>query len=285
MNLNEAAKEIREILNKRRQEIELTFIEDEHVYYMKDNDGVVKNNYPSVSKIIEKFYTKFDAPRVALRMSKGDVVKQEKLLAEWNNSAVESANLGSRVHFELETELVKRYGNYKNVRQPIYTINEEQKVRSDKMIDAGRDFLNLINERGGVLLDTEIVLGDPEEGYVGQPDKVWLFQNKKKDDYGLVITDYKSNKPKNFEIHHYTGKMLYPFNDYHDNALGHYYIQLPLYGRLLLKMLKGSKYENIKLLGSVIVLLKDDSTFIEYKVPQKISETIMNMDLSKYIGK
>ena len=32
-------------------------------------------------------------------------------------------------------------------------------------------------------------------------------------------------------------------------------------------MLEGSKYEDKKFLGGVIVLLKDDGTFVEYKVP------------------
>ena len=35
-DLNEIAKEIREILQKRRDELELTFVEDTHTYYMKD---------------------------------------------------------------------------------------------------------------------------------------------------------------------------------------------------------------------------------------------------------
>ena len=42
MNLKKIAQEIREILNKRREEIKLTFIEDEHVYFMKDDDGEVR---------------------------------------------------------------------------------------------------------------------------------------------------------------------------------------------------------------------------------------------------
>jgi hypothetical protein len=50
-------------------------------------------------------------------------------------------------------------------------------------------------------------------------------------------------------------------------------------------MLKGTKYENIKLLGCVIVLLKDDGTFVEYKVPAQVNNTILNMDITKYTKK
>lgn len=283
MNLNDISLEIKDLLEQKRKELDLTFIEEEHIYYMRDLDGVVKKNFPSVSKIIKKFHKPFDAEGMALKMSKGDPEGQAQLLAEWKLAGDLSTNMGSRVHFELESDLISRFDNYKEVRQPIFTINEEQQRKSDNMIMAGKNFLDLMLERGAVLLDTEIVLGDPEEQYTGQPDKVWLMMNKEKTGFGFVTTDWKTNQPKNFEVHHYTGKLYPPFNQYHDNALGHYFLQLPLYGRLLLKMLKGTKYEDTKLLGNVVVLLKDDGTFVEYKVPPQINNAILTMDLSKFI--
>lgn len=283
MDLHSVSLEIKEILEKRRQELELKFIEEDHLYFMKDLDGEVKTNFPSVSKIIKKFHKWFDAEGMALKMSNGDPEGAAQLREEWKKSGLLSTNMGSRVHFELEKDLIIRHGEYKEVRQPIFEINEEQKIKSDNMIKAGKDFLNLMIERGAVLLDTEIVLGDPEEEYTGQPDKVWLIENKNKDGFGFVITDWKTNQPKNFKVQHYTGKMFPPFQDYHDTALSHYYIQLPLYGRLLLKMLKETKYENLKLLGSVVVLLKDDGVFEEYKVPPQIQQTIFDLNLKKYI--
>ena len=283
MNLNDISLEIKDLLEERRKQLELTFIEEEHIYYMKDLDGQVKRNFPSVSKIIKKFHKPFDAEGMALKMSKGDPEGQSQLLAEWKQAGDLSTNMGSRVHFELESDTISRFGNYKEVRQPIFEINEEQQRKSDNMIVAGKQFLDLMLERGGVLLDTEMVLGDPTEQYTGQPDKVWLMMNKIKDDFGFVITDWKTNQPKNFEVQHYTGKLYHPFNNYHDNALGHYYLQLPLYGRLLRKMLEGTKYNETKLLGNVVVLLKDDATFVEYKVPSQINTAIQTMDLSNYI--
>ena len=47
--------------------------------------------------------------------------------------------------------------------------------------------------------------------------------------------------------------MKFPFNNIDDTALGHYYTQLPFYAKLFLDMLKGSKYENLKLFGCVVV--------------------------------
>lgn len=285
MDLHLIADEIRNLLEKKREELELTFIEEDHIYHMKDVDGTIKSNFPSVSKIIKKFHKPFDAEGMALRMSKGDPEGQIQLLAEWKDAADLSTNMGSRVHFELERELIDRYGNYKEVRQPIFEINEEQKNKSDNMIIAGNQFIDLMHKRGAVLLDTEIILGDPEEQITGQPDTCWLMMNKEKTDFGFVITDYKTNQPKNFEVHRYTKKLYSPFNDYHDNALGHYYLQIPLYARLLLKMLKGTKFENNNFLGGVIVLLKEDTTFMEYKIPPQITNILFNLDLTKYINR
>ena len=51
---------------------------------------------------------------------------------------------------------------------------------------------------------------------------------------------------------------------------------------LILKMLEGTKYENISLLGCVIVLLKGDSEFEEFKIPSKTINKVMNLKLSDY---
>jgi len=284
MDLKEISKEINELLEKRRTELDITFVEEEHIYYMRDVDGVLRKTFPSVSKLIKKFHKAFDAEGTALRMSNGDPEAAALLQEQWRQAGSYATNMGSRVHFELEIEAVNRNGNYKDVRQPIFECDETQLTRSDNMIKAGKEFLSLMEERGAILLDTEIVLGDNELGYTGQPDKCWLMLNKEQTDFGLVITDWKTNQPKNFEIQHYTSKMFSPFNEYHDTALGHYYLQLPLYARLLLKMLKGTKYENLKLLGCVIVLLKEDGTYMEYKVPQKVNKMVMDLDLTKYIN-
>jgi len=283
MNLHDISLEMRDVLEEKRKQLELTFIEEDHIYYMKDLNGEIRSNFPSVSRLISKFHKHFDSEGKALQMCKGDPEGAKELLAEWKLAGDLSTNMGSRVHFELETDTIARFGNYKDVRQPIFDINEEQQRKSDAMIGAGKEFLNLMLERGAILLDTEIVLGDPEEGYTGQPDKVWLMENKSKTDYGIVITDWKTNKPKNFVPQYYTGRLYPPFNEYHDTALGHYYLQLPLYGRLLLKMLQGTKFNNTKLMGSVVVLLKETGEYEEFRVPKQISDTILTMDLRKYL--
>jgi hypothetical protein len=280
MRLNDVAKEIRDIISQKQNELGLTFEEENHIYTMNG-----KTDYPSVSKVLKKFYTEFPTEEAAYNKAKGDPIKQQELIAEWAAAGDYSTNMGSRVHFVLESEVIKKHGNYKEVRQPEFKCDLTQIMKGDNMIVAGKKYLDLMEQRGAVLLDTEMVLGHPELGYTGQPDKVWLMMNRDNTDFGIVITDWKTNKPKNFTVTNFTKKMLHPFDDYHDNALGHYYIQLPLYGRLLLKMLEGSKYGDIKLYGCVISHLKEDSLYDEYKVPQKIINTVMDMDMKQYLTK
>jgi hypothetical protein len=283
--LNEVAKEIRDLLEKKRQELELTFVEDTHTYYMKDVDGVVKNTFPSVSKVIKYFYDEFDSEGISLRKAQGDLEVQKQLLDEWKAAGDYATNMGSRVHYLLEKKSLELFGIEKEVRQPVFDCDFTQILKGDSMIVSGTKFLETMKERGALLLDTEMVLGSPELGYVGQPDKMWLIENKDKTEVGLICTDYKTNKPKNFEESHFTTRMKYPFQKHPNNALGHYFTQLPFYGKLLLKMLQGTKYENMKLFGCIIVLVKDDGTFEEFRVPKEVQQTILDMDMKKYLKK
>jgi hypothetical protein len=271
--------EILEIVKKRQQELQLTFEEEKHQYTMLDNNSVLKDDWYSVSKIIKKYYDEFPAEEIALKKAKGDIEEQQKLLKEWSDAGTYSTNLGSRTHFLLEKKSLEIFDIKKEVRQPIFDCDFEQILKSDRMVSAGENFLELMKQRGAVLLDTEMVLGDNELCYVGQPDKMWLIENKEKSQIGIFCTDYKTNKPKNFESNHFTKPMKYPFNKLPNNALGHYWVQLPLYLRLLFKMLVGSKYENIGLFGAIIVLLKEDGTFEEFRIPMNVITQVFNLKL------
>lgn len=283
IDLKNIATEILDILEKRRQDLELTFVEDTHTYTMKNSEGELKSDWPSVSKVMTLFYPKFDSKGISFKKAKGDPIVQEQLLDEWKAAADYSINVGSRTHYLLEKISLELFGIDKEVRQPIFDCDFDQILRSDSMVSAGTDFLETMKKRGAILLDTELILGDNEYGYTGAPDKVWIIMNKEQTEFGLVITDYKTNKPKNFEASYFTKKMKYPFEKLDDTALGHYSTQLPFYCKLLLKMLQGSKYENIKVYGCIIVLVKDNGTFEEFRISKQIQQTILDMDITKYL--
>jgi hypothetical protein len=283
MNLYEIRDDLNKVILDKQSQFELTFEESTHRYTMRDLKGNLRNDWHSVSKVLKKFYEEFDSETISYNKAKGDPVEQQRLLSEWKAAGDYSTNMGSRVHYMLEKKSHEIFRINKEVRKPEFDCDFTQILKGDSMINAGTKFLNLMNERNGVLLDTEIVLGHPDIGYTGQPDKVWIIENKKKTEFGLLITDYKTNKPKNFMPTKFTKKMKEPFGDIDDTALGHYYLQLPLYGKLLLKMLEGTKYENIRLYGCIVTLLKEDSEFEEFRVPQKVIDTVLDMDMKKYL--
>ena len=285
MDLYKVRDEINEIIKQKQQELQLTFDEESHTYTMIDKQGILRSDWPSVSKVMKKFYTEFDSDGIAEKKAKGDPVEKQRLLNEWSQAGIYSTNMGSRVHYYLEKKSCEMFGIDKEVREPIFEVDFEQTLKGDAMIVAGEDYLTLMKEREGIILDTEIVLGSNELGYVGQPDKKWLFFNKEKTEIGLVVTDWKTNKKKNFESNNFTKKMKFPFNNIDDTALGHYYTQLPLYAKLFLDMLKGSKYENLKLFGCVVVHLSEKGEYEEYRVPKGVINTILEMDMSDYLTK
>ena len=284
MDLKKIAEEIREIISQKQKEFQLTFEEESHKYTMLDQKGELRSDFPSVSKVMKLFYDDFPTEQAAYNKAGGDPDEAERLMEEWAEMGRKSTNLGSRCHYFLEEHTLKEFGVDKIVRQPIFDCDAEQIIKSDTMIMAGKHYIELLKQRGCILIDTEMVLGHPELEYTGQPDKVWLVigTNGK---VGILITDWKSNKPKNFAVTRYTKKMKKPFEDLPDNALGHYNTQLPFYGKLLLKMLEGTKYEDIQLLGCIVVLITEEREYHEYRVSKKTMGTILDMDIKQYLTK
>ena len=278
MKLSNIAQEIRELIKNKQEELGLTFEEDNHIYTMNG-----RKDYPSVSKVLKQFYTEFPTEEASYNKAGGDPQKQQQLIEEWAAAGDYSTNMGSRVHYVLEKSIISRNGDYKELRQPAFDCDLTQIMKGDNMIVAGNKYIKLMEERGAVLLDTVMVLGDPELGYTGQPDKIWLMMNRAKTEFGFVVTDWKTNKKKNFQETGYTKRLKEPFGKFPDTALGHYYLQLPLYAKLLLKMLQGTKYADVKLLGCVITHLSDEAQFEEFKVPQEIVNTVLDMDVKKYL--
>jgi hypothetical protein len=284
-NLEKIREEILEIIKNKQNDLGLTFEEDTHTYTMKNLNSELSSDWPSVSKVLKHFYTPFPAEEIAERKSNGDPEVKSQLLKEWSDAGEYATNMGSRTHFLLEKKSLEMFGIEKEVRQPIFECDFIQIIKSDSMVSAGTNFLKLMEQRGAILLDTEMILGDNNLGYTGQPDTMWLIFNSTTNEVGIIITDYKTNKPKNFESNQWTKNMLPPFQTLPDNALGHYFIQLPFYCKLLLKMLEGSKYEGIKVFGGIVVLVKENGDFEEFRIPKKTFDTVFEMDMSKYLTK
>ena len=107
MDLYKIREEILEIISQKQKELQLTFEESTHKYTMSDFDGNLHSNWPSVSKVLKKFYEEFDSETISYNKAKGDPVEQQRLLAEWKAAGDYSTNMGSRVHYMLEKNHTK----------------------------------------------------------------------------------------------------------------------------------------------------------------------------------
>lgn len=282
MDLYKIASEIRDLLEERRKELNLYFIEDNHKYFMNNLQGQSQSNWSSVSKVLKSFYPEFPTQEASLKKAKGDPVVQQRLIKDWKMQADYANNTGSRVHYFLEKKIIDRFKLDKEVREPEFNCDFEQEITSDHMINYGVEFFEKMIKNGAVLIDTEVVMGDPELGYTGQADKIWLVCNKERTKLGIVITDWKTNKPKNFVETKWTIPMEEPYQDLPNTALGHYYVQLSLYGKLFQKMLKGTKYEGLPIVRATLILLKD-SCYEEYKTPIEIINRTLELDVVSYM--
>jgi hypothetical protein len=72
-------------------------------------NGVVRDDFPSVSKLMKLFYDEFPAEEVAKKLAKGNPYVMHTYLEEWKQSGLTSTNMGSRVHYELELETVNKF--------------------------------------------------------------------------------------------------------------------------------------------------------------------------------
>ena len=72
MDLKKVANELRQILDRKRENFQLSFEEETHKYTMLDLDGDLKSDFPSVSKVMKLFYDEFPADKKAFEMAGGD---------------------------------------------------------------------------------------------------------------------------------------------------------------------------------------------------------------------
>lgn len=186
MSLHEYAREIREEILKYQTFHGLVFTEENHSYTMKK----MKKGL-SVSSLIKMFHKPFDSHSTyTFVQCGGDIQIQKELLLSWENKGKLAANKGSRTHYYLEKYLLDTYNYLKPVREPEIDCSDREILESDLQIEAGQKFVDLMHSRGCVLIDTETVMGHPDEGYFGQSDKVWLARAKD-GRLGYIITDWK----------------------------------------------------------------------------------------------
>ena len=275
--LEQKAKEVRDALEKFRASVNLTFTEENHRYTCDGIDKIV-----SVSGIVSRYHDGFDAEEVSMRMCGYDMAAAEALRAEWAEKGRVARLTGNYVHYHLEKYLVEEFNLDKEVREPILEgIDDAMIKKGNTLILAGKAQTEAMKKRGGILVDTEVVMGSPECGYVGQCDCAWLGQSPD-GSYKLMLTDWKTNKPAKFSESRFTNRLYYPFDASPDNAVGKYSLQIGLYEKLMLSMLKGSSVDDLEFANSIIVSLRQrpKGKYVEYGLDDQMRQLIYQNDFS-----
>jgi hypothetical protein len=220
---------------------DLEFNEEKHIYSV---GGKAFNG--SVSKLIETFYEKFDAPKIAQRTAKYRGITKEEVLAEWAATNKEAIDRGNRVHI---------FGE-------LYPFNRGMKP-SCPQEKAVVKFWEELPEHI-IPVGVEIKMYHKIFRFPGTAD-ILLFNTKNQE---YIIADYKTNKDlfKNFK----EKKMLGMFSKFLDNPFNHYQIQLSFY-QILLQQLGINVYQR------TVIWLQLDGTYRLYHT-QDLTE-----DLNKYL--
>ena len=213
----------------RKEFIKLDFDEDKHVYFV-DN----KPLKASVSELIKKYYTPFNADEVAGRKALQTGIPKETFLQDWKAINKESIDRGHRVHTFGE------YFPYRRTKMSPSCPQEEAIVK----------FWNELPEHI-ILVGVEIRMYHKTKGYAGTAD-ILLFDTMNQT---YIIADYKTNKDlfKNFM----GKKMINGFEHKFDMPFSHYEIQLSHY-QILLEQVMG-----IKVSRRIVIHLQMDG---EYKM-------------------
>ena len=273
MEINEKAQEIRDALQRYRESVNLTFTEEGHKYTIDGIDKIV-----SVSGIVSRYHESFDAEEVSLRMCDGDEEAAQELRDDWSERGRVARLTGNYVHYHLEKYLVDLFELDKEVREPILEgIDESMIKRGDNLIQAGKAQVQRMVDAGAVLVDTEVVMGSPKAGYVGQCDCLWLGRDKD-GNFKLCLTDWKTNKPSKFSYSMFNKPMFAPFEDTPDNAVGKYSLQLGLYERLVVDMLDDPE---LVFSSSIIVSLRQrpKGSYKEFRLTDEMRQLIYNLEV------
>lgn len=277
MNINELldlAQDIRDSLEQERKNRRLEFVEKSHKYSIYDpiNERMT-SNLPSVSTLIKQFSEPFDSLSKSLEKTGGDVKLAEELRAEWRAMGDLASSIGSYAHFKLEQYVWNLFDVSMDLRKPDYNLDHEGLLEAQDMLRNGVKLVHKIVENGFVPLETECVMGSIELGYFGQCDNLWLGIHKNR--IVILMSDYKTNFTKNFEVRPWNEPMKKPFENLMDTELSKYFIQQPLYAQLLNDMLKNTIYKDIPIVGFRILHLRDGGKSI--KIPYDVYKKVQNL--------
>ena len=267
-----AVAEAREKILKEFEDLE--FFEEGHIYLLHGNQ------LDSVSQIGHRFIAEpFDEAVQAVRYAERHGETPEHWIHKWHCNSFRATTLGTKTHEYGESLAYLRAGHPEMLRPSVLTqYNAELNYLAPihpkeeavvKFLDALPPSYHL------VLNETKVYSGknpDAErnlkEQICGTFDMLYYYDgggNPEK--AGFIIMDYKTNQRLLNENNQKYGKMLLePFQDFVEQDMSLYTIQLSLYALMLEDI-------GLKVLDRKLIWLKPDGNFEKYSVPD-VSERL-----------
>ncbi len=255
-------KKVTDIRNKILKEFDdLVFIEDGHKYFL---NGV---QLPSVSEVTHRFCQyPFNTDEQAERYAEKHGETPEYWKDQWNFTSLRATVAGSLIHEYGEGLGWLRNGHPELMPAscaPKYVKDKNWLIPTRPKEEAILKFYDELNPNlHFVLAETKVYTGknldktNINQNYCGTFDLLFYYENPKNDDEsGLVIFDFKTNKELTKAFSRENGKFLLPpFENYYEESLSYYTIQLNCY-QLPLEDI------GLKVIARRIIWLKDDGNY------------------------
>lgn len=256
-------KEVSDIRNKILAEFkDLQFIEDGHKYIL---NGI---QLPSVSEVTHKFKVEEDFNVIAERYAEKNGETAQYWLDKWKFTNLKATTSGTLVHSYGESlgwmrnghpELITEENKCKYIKDKNWLIPTRPKEEAilkfwDEIFSNENIYF--------VLAETKVYTGknkqltNLKQDYAGTFDLLWYYKHPTDDSKsGLIILDYKTNGSLTNDFSRNMGKFfIEPFEDFYDEALSSYKLQLSAYQIPLEDI-------GLKVIGRRIIWLKDDGTY------------------------
>lgn len=267
-------KEVTDIRNKILETFnELKFVEEGHKYYLRGEE------LTSVSHVTHQFEPFCDWEKVAENYAKKHGETKEYWQEQWRYNSLKATIRGTLTHEYGESIAWIRSGHPEFICKSceckyvdnwlVPTHPKEEAIL--KFWDELPPSLHF------VLAETKVYSGvNPDvaplnKNYAGTFDLLFYYKDEKDDSKsGLVIFDYKTNKTLNNEYNQtYGKKLLYPFEDFTQEAQSLYTLQLSCYQIPLEDI-------GLKVIGRRIIHLKEDGTYEKISLPN-VTEKLRNV--------
>jgi ATP-dependent exoDNAse (exonuclease V) beta subunit len=184
-----------------------------------------KNKLISVTTFISKFKNKFDSDFYSKKIALRDGKTQDEVLAEWNEKAKKSCDIGTAIHKIFEDYTNNNYSIIQgDLSFDFMDLQDDYLLDFNIKKEVALKFINdfFITERLTPIYSELIVYN---YFLAGQID---LICKDKKENY--YILDFKTNDK--IEKYSYNKKMLLMFSEINDSSFYHYSLQLSIYKRM-----------------------------------------------------